>query len=148
MHATVALPEIIDAMQSQSDERTFYLDHLTGRIEMVADEDIVGEDDEMTAIIEAIDDDTEGRFVPLPDAFDIHEWEMMKEFAEQLDDAAVGGVLLDAIQGRGAFRSFKNKIHEFDVSRQWYAFRDDRYLQIAIDWCQANGIEYHEDRSQ
>lgn len=146
MGAAVSLEEVLEAMEMQSDSMTHYLDRQTGRIELVTDDDTAGDED-MAALVEAIDADTEGRFVPLPDPFDVHEWEMMENFARQLRDLDTSETLLGAIRGRGAFRRFKDHVQRLGLAEQWHTFRDQRYREIAVDWCQENDIAYHEGRS-
>jgi hypothetical protein len=51
-----------------------------------------------------------GDFAALPDKFEIHEWAMMECFASSQASARKRDELLDAIHGRGAFRSFRNAI--------------------------------------
>ena len=29
-----------------------------------------------------------------------------------------------------------------DIIQDWYKFRDERYKEIAIDWCKQNELEY------
>ena len=66
---------------------------------------------------------------------------MMADFAESAESDDVREGLLRAIQGRGAFRYFKDRIHELGIADDWYAFRKGRYEEIAKEWCQDNGIE-------
>ena len=47
-----------------------------------------------------------------------------------------------ALHGRGAFRMFKDTVHRLGLQDAWYAFRDRALREIAIDWCEANGIEW------
>jgi len=92
----------------------------------------------------AIDTDEEqggGRFIALPDPFEIHEWEMMRDFAaEEVKDEDASDTLLNAIHGKGAFRYFKDKVRELGLADQWFAYRHVRYRKIALDWCEENGI--------
>lgn len=146
MGVPVLLEEVVDAIEMQSDSMRHYLDRQTGNIELVTDDDTAGDED-MMALAEAIEGDTEGRFVPLPDSFDVHEWEMMENFARHLRDPDAAEALLGAIRGRGAFRRFKDQVERLGMMEQWYTFRDARYREIAIEWCQENDIAYREGRS-
>ena len=58
-----------------------------------------------------------------------------------MEDEAASGALLDAVQGRGAFRYFKDQVRERGLAESWYEFRDGRYRQIALDWCEEHGLE-------
>jgi len=145
------LADIVDGMDMQNEFCSAYLDRATGRIEIVTEDDralldispdeLEDSDQERFELIQAIENDTAGRFVPLPDRFEIHEWEMMKRFAIRLEDAEASDALLNAIHGRGAFRYFKDKIREFGVVDQWFAYRDEQYRAVARGWCEQHEIE-------
>jgi hypothetical protein len=79
--------------------------------------------------------------VALPDKFDINEWDMMRDFAEAREDRRLAESLLNAIQGRGAFRCFKDRVHEAGIADDWYRFCDEAFRQIALDWCSAHDID-------
>ncbi|GFH41994.1 hypothetical protein Hs30E_05450 [Lactococcus hodotermopsidis] len=46
------------------------------------------------------------------------------------------------ISGRGAFRHFKDKVNLLGIEEKWYAFRDQAYREIAIQWCKENHLSY------
>ena len=50
--------------------------------------------------------------------------------------------LAHAIQGRGAFRRFKDTAFDLGIDQQWYAYQADAYKRIAARWCEENDIEY------
>lgn len=150
---TVKLSAIVDALQAPSDEVHAFLDKQTGEVFVLWDDEIRAVEDgedlddwpewqegdiERTQAVQA---DEAGRFAPLPDRFEIDEWDMMRDFAVSLDNEEQSQALLNAIQGRGAFRYFKDRIHELSLADAWYEFREEQYRQVALDWCQANGIE-------
>jgi len=157
MTVRVALREIIDGMQWQSDEMTAYLNIKTGQVVPVTDEDL--------AAAEAGDNDSDladweakaleiargvlagADYIALPDRFEIDEYRMMERFASGVTDAAASARLGRAIQGRGAFRYFKDSVHDLGLTEEWYAYRDRQYEEIAIAWCEANGMEYTRDQS-
>ncbi len=45
-------------------------------------------------------------------------------------------VLAGAIQGRGAFRRFKDKLYDLSLEKQWYQYRDEAYEKS-----QGNGVK-------
>ena len=49
-----------------------------------------------------------------------------------------------AINGRGAFRRFKDTVNRYGIEDQWYAFRDAGYAAVARRWCEENDVEYHQ----
>ena len=78
----------------------------------------------------------------LPSQFDINEYSIMEDFIEELEDDRKRDILFNAIQGRGAFRRFKDKIYELDVEQIWFAYRQKAFCQIAKEWCEDHDIEY------
>ena len=60
----------------------------------------------------------------------------MADFAEAITDERAGRRLLRAIQGKGAFRRFKDELHEEypELLAAWYAFRDARAHRRAVQW--------------
>lgn len=67
---------------------------------------------------------------------------MMERFCYSIKNERKMGALLEAINGRGAFRRFKDKVISLGLDDQWYQYRDECYKQFAMDWCNAIGLEY------
>jgi len=157
MPPRVKLSAITDALEMSGDERYVFLDRQTGEVIVLSDEELRaadGGDDagdypewqrEAIEQAKAVQANDGGRFLPLTDRFEINEWDMMRDFATGLDDEDHADALLNAIHGRGAFRYFKDRIHELGLAEAWYKFRDGQYRRIALDWCEANGIEVDPD---
>ncbi len=82
------------------------------------------------------------KYIPLPSEFDIHEWEIMKNFCYSVEDDKKSSLLLKAIHGSGAFRCFKDSVFRFGMDDQWYEFRDSVIKKIVIEWCEENSIKY------
>lgn len=83
-----------------------------------------------------------------PDLVSIHPlpsyvwYEDMVDFAERISDEQAGRRLARAIRGRGAFRHFKDELHE-EYPRLvpvWYAFRDARAQRRAVEWLVDNDL--------
>jgi hypothetical protein len=60
----------------------------------------------------------------------------MADFAEGITDEQAGRRLGRAIDGKGAFRRFRNELHEEypDLVSVWNAFRDNRAQRRAVDF--------------
>jgi GAF domain-containing protein len=157
MSATVKLSAVIDGLDSIGDETHAYLDTKTGEVVFVTEDelglddeddevaDLTGRTEEEVRVARAVAEDTEGRFLKLPSKFDIHEYGIMDDFCRSLENEEVSAELLRAIQGRGAFRRFKDAIQRFGIADRWYAYRDAAFKRIAVDWCEANEIAYEDD---
>lgn len=156
MPVEVKLSDVIQALDGAMDEQTYYLDKRTGEIVFVTDDDItVAENDELLpeapewqqesiANAREVLSDSEN-LLPLPDKFDVNEYKIMEEFCLSLDNRDVGSELHRLIKGSGAFRRFKNAIHEMGVEKLWYEFKANALEEIAIDWLEENGLAYTRD---
>lgn len=141
-------------MQFDDNSRSFF-DQETGEVETVS-ADLLGEaeegdTDEMPDIPEWQEAEWETvkrivandkRFVRLPTKFDIHEWQIMSDFSNEIESEEIRAELLDAIHGAGAFRNFKAAVRRRGMEDEWYKFRADALLQIAIDWCEEHDIAW------
>jgi hypothetical protein len=66
----------------------------------------------------------------------------MADFAELISDERAGRRLTRAIQGKGAFRRFKDELHEEfpELLPTWYSFRDTRARHRAVEWLADNSL--------
>ena len=69
----------------------------------------------------------------------------MEDFCRAFEDRQVGDELRRLIKGSGAFRRFKNAIHEMEVEKTWYEFKRSELEKIAIEWLEENAIPYTRD---
>jgi hypothetical protein len=154
----VKLSEIIEGIEFQSDERSSYLNRLTGDVVMITDEEIRAAEEgnslddypewQLDSIEQAKDilaDETDDKYISLPSRVDVHEYNIMERFCLTVADKDVSDSLYLAIKGKGAFSRFKDAVHRYEIAEDWYKFRDDYIKQIAKDWCKENDIEYTED---
>jgi hypothetical protein len=154
MPATVRLNDIIDALDMQFDELTSILDLDTGQVETLPD-GMLGQaeecdDDEEPDLLDWEEEDWEiakrvvstGRYLRLPDRFEVHEWAIMEDFVRSVESTRIREDLLRAIHGKGAFRMFKDATQRHSVESAWFEFRAEALKQIAIDWCEENQIAW------
>ena len=66
----------------------------------------------------------------------------MADFAELITDERAGRRLARTIQGKGAFRRFKDELQEEypELLSAWYEFRDVRAERRAVDWLADNSL--------
>ena len=131
----VKLNEVIDALDFTNDEIEYYYNPDTEEIFMSN----IGEFEDLTE--DELDELFE-KSIMLPTRYDINEYEMMEDFAETINDTRLQNQLYISLNGSGAFRRFKDTCINFDIINDWYKFRDERYKEIAIDWCKENNIEF------
>lgn len=140
----IKLEQVIEAIETADDAFTYLYDTQTGETVLLPDSTMFGEQDE--ALEELIESAPIGRFLRFPTKYDIHEYSIMEDFVYSLPSGAARQELVSAICGRGAFRRFKNGIRYHRLEQQWYDYRDQTYREIAIQWCQDEGIEYTEGK--
>lgn len=154
MPIPVKLSEVVDEMSMSGDEISTYLNRVTGEmVTVTAEEKRVAEDpdewddlpgwerENMPGVKEALESED---YVILPGKFEIHEWSIMEDFAQSIEDEAASEELHTALHGRGAFRYFKDTIHRLGIEKDWYSFRDEAFKEIARDWLRANDIPFVE----
>jgi hypothetical protein len=154
MATRVKLDDIIEALESQTDESYFFLNKQTGEVVFISEEEAsAAEDDEpiedfpewQRPLIEiAKEIDTTDNYIPLPTKFDIDEYHIMEDFCLSLKDSEMRDTFYNLIKGSGAFRRFKDALYEYDLSDDWHKFHDNALRQIAIEWCKENDIEFDE----
>lgn len=152
MSLKVNLEQIIEGMEMQSEQNRSFLNLKTGEVVFVSQEvlTIAEDEDEYENLPEWQQDELEtaktivfhmDQYASLPSSFEINEYNMMEDFCYSLSDQQKRDLLLNSIHGKGAFRRFKDKIHQLEISDQWYAFRDQKYTEIAIEFCESKNLD-------
>jgi hypothetical protein len=155
----VKLEDVLEAIEPASEDGNYYYNKITGKIinishdkstiaEDCSDEDLVAYPEwEREAIEAAIDvEENFENYITLPSRFDINEYNIMVDFCNSLDNDKISSQLLNALNGRGAFRRFKDTSIRLDLQDEWYEFQDKAFKKIALDWCNENGIEVEKTR--
>ncbi len=85
-------------------------------------------------------------FVPVPQA-DPHEaYEQMVDFAATVQDPHLRELLDVALDGRGAFRRFRDVLAPYpDERERWFDFRDDGTRKQVDAWLESLGFEAKSD---
>jgi hypothetical protein len=132
---TIDVDEIATALADQTEyEHRWLIDPRTGEVVLwTSDTGIDGENpvdlDELDLIL--ID--------PLPP----YVWyQDMVDFADGLSDPAAGRSLRRSLNGRGAFRRFRNELHERhpELVSVWQSFREARARARAVHWLVKQGL--------
>lgn len=124
--SAVDFAELAEAMEDHSDWCTWYLSRVTGALRFVSDEtlDEGGED---------LGDDPD--WVVVEPLASREAYRDMADFVRRVPDRRAAELLGRAIEGRGAFRRFKDTLFEFDELRtKWFEFHDVRMRRRAIGW--------------
>lgn len=142
------------AFETQSFEMNQYLDTETGKIVMVTGEadGYAEEDDEdlqdlpdwqrkEVELARLIEQEWK-RFLIIQPHPSHEGYRLMERFIATVRNPRARDLLSRAIEGRGAFRRFKDTVAEFPAEeKRWYAFRDYELELDAQDWLESHGIE-------
>ncbi len=151
----VKLSELIEILELDSDEASDYVDLQTGRVVRVwsslmeavkegNEEAMEGMQDwekEEIEAAKAIAADSGERFVNAPGKFDFHEYRQMERFIGTVEDRAAADQLSRAIEGKGAFRYFKDSLNpDSEMKRtrrrsQGTGARRSRRFSVRKVWC-------------
>jgi hypothetical protein len=98
MGVVLSLRDIVDAIDSQSNESEAYLDPETGEIILVTEDERVlveqgrayddlpqRQRELIPKVRQALESD---RFLALPDRFEVHEWAIMERFSQEQNERA------------------------------------------------------------
>ena len=81
------------------------------------------------------------RYERIPERNPADAYATMKAFAETVDNRQVGEMLLQALDGQGSFRKFKNMIGPLPKERKlWYGFNAKAAKQEITEWLTSKGI--------
>lgn len=131
----VTLSKIIDGLEMVDDIIDCYYNPEKDEIFLSN----IGEDGDLT---EAEIDELFEESIILPTQYEINEYQMMVDFIETIESPEINNNLQRLIQGKGAFKRFKDYCAEMNIIQEWYKYRDEQYKEIAIDWCKQNKLEY------
>lgn len=126
--SAVDLGALAEALEDHSDFIQWYIEPQTGAVVAWSDDlDEPSPADSGALFIEAL---------PSYEAY-----ADMREFVAQVPERRAADLLARAIEGRGAFRRFKDTLFEFPNLRQsWFAFHDVRMRRRAVEWLESVGL--------
>ncbi len=139
----VAMDEILDAMTtSEDDPVTFFLDLETGKVESRFNPEVFGapgEDEDDFG--RRFEEDPE-RYEEIPKYRGHEEYNLMCRFADSVDEEDIRERLDVALQGKGAFRRFRDVVFRYpDLKAKWFAMRQDAMLKEALGWLESLDVE-------
>lgn len=95
------------------------------------------------ALQEDIDNNADD-YISLPNEYEVDEFAMMADFVEGLEDSLAASALFRVLdmESDTATRQFRQSVKAFDLTEEWEAFRDNCYYEVAMQWCEENGIDW------
>jgi hypothetical protein len=151
MAAVVSLRAVVDEIEVLPPEWRGFLNVRTGELYSASLDDLSnaeeGEDEEL---LDWEVEDVEklravlasGDWVELPTRDSHEDYRIMERFCLERCEGGVQDELLRAIDGRGAFRYFRDTVRRHGIEKNWYAFRHEVVAEEVVGWLEANGIEY------
>lgn len=82
-----------------------------------------------------------GDVVSIPQEGFLDSYEVMESFAYSIP-GPYQDKLLDALQGKGAFRRFRDTVNRLNIAEHWYTYRDSRLRREIRTWCDVMGIDW------
>ncbi len=137
--STVDLDEMATALQDQTAyDHRWLIDPESGQLAVWTEDG--GVDGRTPVDLDEVD------LVPI-DPLPSYVWyQDMADFAAGITDERAGRSLARAIEGKGAFRRFKNRLYEEfpQLLPAWHAFQSIRAKRRAIEWLVENSLIDHQ----
>jgi Uncharacterised protein family (UPF0158) len=134
----IDLSQLEEAFENASWEAEYYLDRETGDIILISS--MITTSSGITQQIQNMTD--KNRYLPVPHATPRDGFRDMERFAETIRDTVLRQLLNTAINGKGAFRRFKDVLHDYPPERErWFRFQADRVQQRVLEWLDSEDIE-------
>jgi hypothetical protein len=152
----VKLDDLVSEIELQIDDTFTFIDTKTGEVITLMREEIGAAEDEKPLesfpdwqrenIKKAISiiEDEDGVYVDFTLRNDYNEYDIIQDFIGTLVDEDIREKMNEAIQGRGAFRRFKDGIIEHGVDKHWYKYKESKIKELVIEWCKEHDIEIQE----
>ena len=123
-----------DAFENNAPEVHSYLHLTTGEVLRVVD----GVADPQMHVRIASD----GNYLRIDPVSSREQYRWMERFIPMVDETDLRGKLTQAIDGKGAFRRFKDVLMGFGTERErWFAFRSERLRTFMEAWLTAHAIK-------
>lgn len=149
----VRLDDLVGEIEMQFDDHFTFINTETGDVITLTGEELRAAEDEKPLekfpswqrenIEKAISilEDEKGVYVDFPLKNKYNEYEIIQDFIGTLVDDEIRAELYDAIQGRGAFRRFKDGVIEHGMDKEWYRYKESRIKELVMEWCKDHDIK-------
>jgi predicted nucleotidyltransferase len=128
--SVIDLSTLGEALEDNTYEHKWFLDRTSGEVLLMTEEEL--------------DDDGEvedPNLIYIDPMGSDESYRDMADFSAGVRDPRARDRLLRAIEGRGAFRRFKDTLYDFpDLSKAWFAYREECLKGRAIEWLAAEKI--------
>ncbi|MDI6890575.1 MAG: UPF0158 family protein [Thermodesulfovibrionales bacterium] len=84
----------------------------------------------------------DGRYIRIPERDSSGAHNIMADFIETVKDPALKEELTNALDGKGAFRRFKNVLIDYPKERKrWHGYNAKAMKKIIIEWLESIGVK-------
>lgn len=132
--------DVFDQFEFSSAETRFCLDTKTGRVVSISQFGEFEEDDdeEVRALLKSEPE----RFVDFPEQDSRRGYNDMVDFANSIKDDSLKDKLAAALNGRGAFRRFKDVLLDYpDEQASWFELEEKRRRERFEEWLEFEKIK-------
>jgi len=127
----IDLDELCNAMENSSFENEYFLNLETGEILFISE---YMDDEETGELKDRIEEEFDC-YERIPRAESHEGYEDMVDFIATVEDERIVELLDVAINGKGAFRRFKDVLLNYPEERErWFRFKDERMEERALEW--------------
>lgn len=120
------IEDIIQALDNANDETRYYLKKETREVTSFSDYGDYDEDEENNLDL--------SKWIEINGFESFKKYNLMEEFAS-MQSVRLKELLYSSLQGKGAFRRFKDLLYRFpEEQEKWYEFEHDWLEQQAIDF--------------
>ena len=138
----ISLDELCDVMENSSFENEYYLDLETGEILFISEYMDIEETEKLRDRIEEEFD----RYEQIPKVESHEGYENMQDFIVTVENEHLSELLEVAINGKGAFRRFKDVLLNYPEERKrWFQFKDGRMQERALEWLDSIDVILNEE---
>jgi hypothetical protein len=136
--AQVDLDDLVMALSDQNEGyHSWLINPETGQLHLWSDDVGLDGDDSVD------EDELEERGLEHVSPIRSHEWyQLMVDFTSQVQDARARALLEVALDGRGAFRRFRDVLHQRhpELLSAWRQYEETSSRQMAVDWLASEGL--------
>jgi len=133
----IDLDELCSAIEDSSYEHEYYLDLETGEILFLSE---YSDDRDTEKLREKIDKNYD-RYEQVPRTESHEGYEDMEDFIATVKDEHLAELLGVAINGKGAFRRFKDVLLNYpEEEERWFKFKDELVEERAREWLDDIGV--------
>jgi hypothetical protein len=138
----INLYELCEAMEDGSYENEYFLDLETGEILFLSE---YMDDEDTVKLKDRIEEDF-NRYERIPKAESQEGYEDMVDFVATVEDEHLVELLEVAINGKGAFRRFKDVLLNYPEERErWFKFKDERMEERVLEWLEDIDVTLSEE---